>query len=113
MLVSEFSGSRFPIRTAGGLFWSLSVGKAYVFEPNSLTVSAICEPSVRTGYSHLERSSRAGVGILGTPVLDPDRRRAVLESKCRKSVPFPHKLANRESYLQDVSSYRLLSSKAK
>ncbi|KAJ8614992.1 hypothetical protein MRB53_013037 [Persea americana] len=106
MLVSEFSGSRFPIRTAGGLFWSLSVGKAYVFAPNSLTVSAICEPSVRTGYSHLERSSRAGVGILGTPVLDPDRRRAVLEPKCWKRVHFPHKLPNRESYLQAVSSYR-------
>ena len=110
--VSEFSGSRFPFRTHGGPFWSLSVGEESLFAPNSLTVCLISEPFVRTAYSHLERSSRAGVGILGTPVLYPDRRRAVLEPKCWKRVRFRPKLPNRESYLRAVSSCRLLSSRA-
>ncbi|XXG77963.1 hypothetical protein AAC387_Pa08g2007 [Persea americana] len=52
--VSEFSGRRFPFRTTGGPFSSLSIGKASHFAPNSLTVSLICEQSVPTGYSHLE-----------------------------------------------------------
>ena len=169
MPVSEFSGRRFPFRTPGKPFWSLSVGKQSLFAPNSLTVSPICEPSVPTGYSHLERTGRASFGIFRSPVPIPDPRRAVLEPKCRKSVAFrPNsltvspiwepsvptgyshlersaragfgifrspvpvpdhrravlepkcwkrvrfrpKLPNRESYLLAVSSYRLLSSRA-
>ena len=110
--VSEFSGPRFPFRTPGGPFWSLSVGKESIFAPNSLTVSPICEPSVPTGYSHLERSGCAGFPIFRSPVPVPDRRRAVLEPKCRKRVTFRPKLPNREFYLRAVSSYRLLSSRA-
>ena len=113
MSVSEFSGRRFPFRTPGGPFWSLSVGKESFFAPNSLTVSPICEPSVPTGYSHLERTGRAGFGIFRSPVPVPDPRRAVLEPKCRRRVPFRPKLPNRVSYLGAVSSYSLLSSRAK
>ncbi|KAJ8614994.1 hypothetical protein MRB53_013039 [Persea americana] len=104
-----FSGRQFPFRTPGGPFWSVSVGKASLFTPNSLTVSPICEPSVSTGYSRLERSDRAGFGIFRSPVPDPDPRRPVLEPKCRKGVPFRPKHPNRESYLRAVSSYRLHS----
>ena len=88
MPVSEFSGPRYPFRTPGGPFWSLSVGKESLLATNSLTVIPICEPSVPTGYSHLERSDRAGFGIFRSPVPIPDPRRAVLEHKCWKSVPF-------------------------
>ncbi|KAJ8615003.1 hypothetical protein MRB53_013048 [Persea americana] len=111
--VSEFSGRRFPFRTPGGPFWSPSVGKEYLFAPNSLTVSPIYEPPVPTGYSHLERSGCTGFGIFRSPVPDPDLRQAVLEPKCRKSIPFRPKLPNRESYLRAVSSYRLHSCRAK
>ncbi|KAJ8615005.1 hypothetical protein MRB53_013050 [Persea americana] len=111
--VSEFSGRRFPFPTPGGPFWSLSVGKESLFAPNSLTVSPICEPSVPTGYCHLKRSDRTGLGIFRSPVPVPDPRRAVLGPKCRKSVPLPPKLPNRESYLRAASSYGLLSSRAK
>ncbi|KAJ8615001.1 hypothetical protein MRB53_013046 [Persea americana] len=111
--VLEFSDRRFPFRSPGGAFWGLSVGKAYLFAPNSLTVSPIREPSVPTGYSHLERSGRAGFGIFRSPVPDPDPWRAVLKPKCQKSVPFHPKLPNRESYKRAVSSYRLLSRRAK
>ena len=111
--VSEFSGRRFPFRTPGGPFWSLSVGEESLFAPNSLTVCLILEASVRTAYSHLERSGRAGFGIFRPPDPVPDPRRAVLEPICRKSVPFHPKLPNCESYLRAVSSYRLLSSGAK
>ena len=110
-LASDFSGRRFPFRTPGGPFWCLSVGKESLFAPNSLIVSPICELSVPTSYSHLERCGRAVVGIFRSPVPDPDRRRAVLEPECRKSVRFRTKLPNRESYLRAVSSYRLLSSR--
>ena len=110
--VSEFSGGRFPFRTPGGPFWSLSVGKESLLAPNSLTASPICEPSVPTGYSHLMRTGRAGFGIFRSPVPVPDPRRAVLEPKCWKRVPFGPKLPNRESYLRAVSSYILLSSQA-
>ena len=170
MPASEFFGLGFPFRTPGGPFWSQSVGKespfapnsltvspiyepsvpiAYShlersgragfrifrsrvpvpdprravlepkcrkrvpFRPNSLTVSPICEPSVLTGYSHLDRRDRARFGIFRSPVPDPDPRRAVLEPKCRKGVPFRPKLPNRESYFRAVSSYRLLSCRAK
>ena len=111
--VSEFSGRRFPILTPGGPFWSLSVGKASLFAPNSLTVSLVCEPSVPTGYSHHERSGRANFRIFRSPVPVPDPRRAVLEPKCRRRVPFRPKLPNRVSYLGAVSSYSLLSSRPK
>ncbi|KAJ8615004.1 hypothetical protein MRB53_013049 [Persea americana] len=111
--VSEFSGRRFPFRTPGGPFWSLSVGKASLFTPSSLTVSPICEPSVPTAYSHLERSGRAGFGIFRSPVPVPDPRQANLEPMCRRRVPFRPKLPNRVSYLGAVSSYSLLSSRAK
>ncbi|KAJ8614998.1 hypothetical protein MRB53_013043 [Persea americana] len=111
--VLEFSDRRFPFRTPGGPIWGLSVGKAYLFAPNSITVSPICEPPVTTSYSHLERSSRTGVGIFRSPVPDPDPRRAVLEPKCRKRVPSRPKLPNCESYLLAVSSYRLHSSRTK
>ncbi|KAJ8614997.1 hypothetical protein MRB53_013042 [Persea americana] len=107
--VLKFSDRRFPFRTPGGPFGSLSVGKESLFAPNSLTVSPICELSVPTSYSHLERSGRAGVGIFRSPVPDPDPWRAVLEPKCRKRVPFRPKLPNCESFLQAVSSYRLHS----
>ncbi|XXG69308.1 hypothetical protein AAC387_Pa06g2210 [Persea americana] len=110
--VSEFSGRRFPFRTPGGPFWSLSVVKECVFAPNSLTVSPVCEPSVPAGYSHLERTGRAGFGIFRSPVPVPDPRRAVLEPKCWKRVRFRPKLPNRESYLRAVSCCRLLSSRA-
>ncbi|KAJ8615006.1 hypothetical protein MRB53_013051 [Persea americana] len=59
MPVSEFSGCRFRFRTPRGPFWSLSVGKASLFAPNSLTVTPNCEPFVPTGYSHLERRGHA------------------------------------------------------
>ena len=110
--VSEFSGRRFPFRTPGGPFWRLSVGKEFPLAPNSLTVSPICEPSVPTGYSHLDRTGRAGFGIFRSPVPLPDPWRAVFEPKCRKNVPFHSKLPNREFYLRAVSSCRLLSSPA-
>ena len=111
--VSEFFGGRFPFRTAGVPFWSLSVGKASLFAPNSLTVTLICEPSVPTGYSHLERSGRADFRIFRSPVPVLVPRQAVLEPKCRRRVPFRPKLPNRVSYLGAVSSYSLLSSQAK
>ncbi|KAJ8614990.1 hypothetical protein MRB53_013035 [Persea americana] len=110
---SEFSGRRFPFRTPGGPFWNPSVGKEYLFAPNSLTVSPIYEPPIPTGNSHLERSGYAGFGISRSPVPDPDLRLAVLEPKCRKSIPFRPKHPNRESYLRAVSSYRLHSCRAK
>ena len=97
--VSEFFGRRIPFRTTGGPFRSLSVGKEPVFAPNSLTVSPICEPSVPPGYSHLERTDRAGFGIFRLPVPVPDPWRAVLEPKCWKRVTFQPKHPNRESYL--------------
>ena len=109
---SEFSEGRFPFRTLGGPFWSPSVGKESLLATNSLTVIPICELSVPTSYSHLERTDRAGFGIFRSPVPVPDTRRAVLEPKCWKRVPFDPKLPNRESYLQAVSFYRLLSSRA-
>ena len=111
--ISEFSGSRFPFRTPGGPFWSLSVGEESLFAPNSLTVCLIWEPSVPTAYSHLKRSGHARFGIFRSLVPVPDRRRDVLEPKCRKSVPFRPKLPNRESYLLAANSYSLLSSRAK
>ena len=110
--VSEFSSPRFPFRTLGGPFWSLSVGKESLFASNTPTVSLIYEPSVPTFYSHLERTGRAGFGIFRSPLPVRDPRRAVLEPKCWKRVPFGPKLPNRESYLRAVSSYRLLSSRA-
>ena len=110
--VSDFSGRRSPFRTPGGPFRSLSVGKESVFAPNSLTASPICEPSVPAGYSHPERTGRAGFGIFRSPVPVPDPRRAVSEPKCWKRARFRPKLPNRESYLRAVSSYRLLSSRA-
>ena len=58
--VSNFSDARFPFRTPGGPFWSLSVGKDYVFASNSLTGSPICKPLDAIGYSTLEQSARAG-----------------------------------------------------
>ncbi|XXG88119.1 hypothetical protein AAC387_Pa12g0373 [Persea americana] len=91
MPVLDFSSRRFQLRTPGGPFSSLSVGKASVFAPNSLTESLICEPSVPTGYSTLERSDRAGFVFFWSPVPVPDPRRAVFEPKCRKSVPFAPK----------------------
>ena len=113
MPVSELSGLRFRFRTAGGTFWCLSVGKASLFTPSSLTVSPICEPSVPTAYSHLRRSDRAGFRIFRSSVPVPDPRQSVLEPECRKSVPFRPKLLSRESYLRAVKSNRLLSSRAK
>ena len=110
---SEFSGRRFPFRTHGGPFWSLSVGEESLFAANSLTVCLIWEPSFHTAYSHLERSARACFRIFRPPVPVPDRRRAVLEPKCRKSVPFRPKLLNCDSQLRAVCSYRLHSSRAK
>ena len=111
--VFEFSDCRFPFRTPGGPYWGLSFGKAYLFAPNSLTLSPIFEPSVPTGYTHLERSGRVGFRFFRSAVPGPAPRRAVLEPKCRKRVPFRPKLPNRESCLRAVSSYRLLSSRAK
>ena len=58
--VSDISDARFPFRTHGGPFSSLSVGKAHVFASNSLTGSPIFEPSDPTGYSTPERSAHDG-----------------------------------------------------
>ena len=57
--VSDFSDARFPFRTPGGPFSSLSVGKGYVFAYNSLTGSPIWELLVLASHSHLERGARA------------------------------------------------------
>ena len=58
--VSDFSYARFLFRSPDGPFWSLSVGKDYVFASNNLTRSPICEPSDPTGYSTPDRIDRAG-----------------------------------------------------
>ncbi|XXG88364.1 hypothetical protein AAC387_Pa12g0580 [Persea americana] len=108
MPVSDFFSLRLPFQTPGGPFSSLSVSKASISAPNSLTGSPICEPSVPIGYTTLDRSARAGFVFLRSPVPVPDPRRAVFMPNCRKSVDFHSKLPNRESYLRAVSSYRLL-----
>ncbi|XXG88362.1 hypothetical protein AAC387_Pa12g0578 [Persea americana] len=97
MPVSDFSGLRFPLRTPGGSFFSLRVGKASISTPNSLTGSPTCELSVPTGYSTLDRSARAGFGFFRSPIPIPDPRRAVFEPNCQKSVHFLSKLPSRES----------------
>ena len=71
MPVSEFSGPRFPFRTPGGPFSSLTVGKASISSPNSLTGSPICEPSVPTRFSTLEHSVCAGFGFFQSPHIYP------------------------------------------
>ena len=112
VLVSDFSNRRFPFRTPGGPFSSLTVRKASISSPNSLTGSPIYEPSVPICYSTLDRSACAGFGFFRSSVPVPDPWRAVFElkcrKKCRKNVHFRSKLPNRESYLRAVTSYRLL-----
>ena len=54
------------------------------FSRNSLTGSPIFEPSIPTSLSTLERSARAGFGMLWGPFSVPDYRRAVFEPKCWK-----------------------------
>ena len=113
MPIPGFSGLRFPFRTPSRPFSSLSVGKASIATPNSLTRSPSCEPSVPTAYSYLERSPRAGFGFFRSPVPVPDPQRDVSEPKCQKSLRLRSKLPNRESYLRAVICYRLHSSRAK
>ena len=79
MPVSDFFSLRLPFLTPGGPFSSLSVGKASISAPNSLIRSLICEPSVPTGYSTLDRSAYTGFRILRMPVSLPDPRRTVFE----------------------------------
>ena len=86
--VSDISDARFPFRTHGGPFSSLSVGKAHVLASNSLTVSRICEPSDPTGYSTLERSARASFEFFWCPFPVPDPWRAVFEPVCWKRPHF-------------------------
>ena len=80
----RFFPRRFPFRTPGGPFYSLSLGTTYVFARNSLTGSPICVPSFPTSHSTLELSARTGFGFFPPPFPISDNRRAVLEPKCRK-----------------------------
>ena len=86
--VSDFFEARFPFRTPGGPFSSLSVAKDYVFASISLTGSPICEPSDPTGYSIPERSARAGFQFFRCQFPVPDPRRAVFKPKCWKRLRF-------------------------
>ena len=80
--VSDFSDARFPFRTPGGLFSSLSVGKAHVFASNSLTGGPIFELSFPTGYCTPEHSAHDGFRFFRCPFPIPNPERAVFEPKC-------------------------------
>ena len=106
MTVSNFWWGRFPFRAPGGPFRSLRVGESYAFALNSLTGSLICETSVSTSHSSLERSACAGFRFLEGPHPIPDPRRAVLEPKCWRILCFRSQFPNQESHLRAVSSYK-------
>ena len=86
--VFNFSDARFPFRTPGGPFSSLSVAKANVFVSNSQTVSPVREPSDPTGYYNPERCARASFQFFQCPFPFPDPRWAVFEPECWKSPRF-------------------------
>ncbi|XXG77962.1 hypothetical protein AAC387_Pa08g2006 [Persea americana] len=113
MQVSKFSGRRFPNPDPRRTVFEPKFRKSVPFRSKLPNRESYLRAVSSYSYSHLERSDNTGFGIFRSPVPVQDPRWAVFEPKCRKSIPFCSKLPNRESYLRAVSSYRLLSSRAK